>query len=61
MPSLSPFLLVSPKGNFDVIDLMLARGANINATSKHGWTPLMLAAKRGTQHVFLTYSHKVQM
>ncbi|RMZ79301.1 hypothetical protein DV737_g3445, partial [Chaetothyriales sp. CBS 132003] len=42
----SPFSLASIEGHFEIMDLLLARGANINATSKHGWTPLMLATKR---------------
>lgn len=41
------FLLASTKGHFDVMNLLLSRGANINATTKYGWTSLMLAAKRG--------------
>lgn len=45
----SPFSLASIGGHFEVMDLLLARGANINATSKHGWTPLMLATKRGDE------------
>jgi hypothetical protein len=31
------------------MDLLLSHGANINTTSKHGWTPLMLASKRGDE------------
>jgi ankyrin repeat protein len=31
------------------MDLLLSHGANINTTSKHGWTPLMLASKRGNE------------
>lgn len=45
----SPFSLASMQGHFEVMDLLLARGANINATSKHGWTPLMLATNRGDE------------
>ncbi|KAI1169463.1 ankyrin repeat-containing domain protein [Nemania sp. FL0916] len=42
----SPFLLACLKNHFQAMDLLLSRGANINATSKQGWTSLMLAAKR---------------
>lgn len=40
------FLLASTRGHLDVMNLLLSRGANINATTKYGWTSLMLAAKR---------------
>lgn len=41
------FLLASTRGHLDVMNLLLSRGANTNATTKYGWTSLMLAAKRG--------------
>ncbi|KAI1327596.1 ankyrin repeat-containing domain protein [Xylariaceae sp. FL0255] len=43
---LSPFLLTSRNRRFEVMALLLSRGANINTTSKQGWTPLMLACRR---------------
>ncbi|KAI2638009.1 ankyrin repeat-containing domain protein [Hypomontagnella submonticulosa] len=42
----SAFLLACLMNHFEVTDLLLSRGANINATSKQGWTSLMLASKR---------------
>jgi len=45
----SPFLLASLGDHFAVMDLLLSRGANINTTSRHGWTPLMAAAKRAAE------------
>lgn len=42
----SPFLLASMRSHHEMMDFLLSQGANINTTSKHGWTPLMLASKR---------------
>lgn len=44
--SLTAFLLASMANHLEVMDALLSYGANINATSKHGWTSLMLATKR---------------
>lgn len=44
---LSPFMLAYMRPNFDMMQLLLEKGANINATSKQGWTTLMFAARTG--------------
>jgi ankyrin repeat protein len=33
----------------EVMDLLLKDGSDINATSKHGWTALMMATKRNDE------------
>lgn len=40
------FLLACQGNHFEAADLLLSRGANINAVSRQGWTTLMLASKR---------------
>ncbi|KAK3933560.1 ankyrin repeat-containing domain protein [Diplogelasinospora grovesii] len=42
---LTPFLLAFLQGHHNVMILLRERGANIDATTKKGWTALMLAAK----------------
>ena len=39
--------LAACEGHFDIIDLLIQRGANIEITDKCGWKPLHLAATMG--------------
>jgi ankyrin repeat protein len=44
------FLLASTMGHWNIMETLLSCGANINTTSRLGWTPLMLAARRNDEH-----------
>ena len=39
------------RGRLAAVRLLLESGANVNAASKHGWTPLMAAAWEGDASV----------
>jgi ankyrin repeat protein len=41
-------------GHADVVDLLLGRGADINALSTNGSTPLMMAAREGKESIAQT-------
>ncbi len=34
-------------GDLPAVQALLSKGANINANDNNGWTPLMVAAKKG--------------
>lgn len=38
-------LYAATQGNADTVSTLIAGGADVNARDKHGWTPLMFAAK----------------
>jgi ankyrin repeat protein len=38
--------------HYDVVQLLLFRGADVNAREIHGWTPLRLARKGGNRRIF---------
>ena len=47
----SPLLHAAMRGRIHAARLLLESGANVNAASKHGWTPLMAAAWEGDASV----------
>jgi ankyrin repeat protein len=46
-----PLFWAAGRGRSAIVDLLLARGANIDAKYSGGWTPLMHAAEQGQQKV----------
>lgn len=45
-------------GQCQLIDLLVCKGASVNATDYHGLTPLHLACQRGYQGVTVTHTQK---
>jgi ankyrin repeat domain-containing protein 50 len=44
---ISPLYLAAINGHVEMVDLLLAKGANVDAESLQGWSPLVAAASRG--------------
>lgn len=56
--------LACREGNFEIIQILVDNGADINAVDNEGWTPLMrasLAAKRDAVDLLLTQGAKASM
>ena len=47
----TPLMWAAYKGHTDVCELLISKGADVNAKSNDGWTPLMYAALKGHKDV----------
>lgn len=43
--------IASTHGHYQMVEVLLGQGAEINATDRNGWTPLHCAAKAGRLEV----------
>ena len=50
--------LAAYRGHFDIVDLLIQRGANIEITDKCGWKPLHLAATMGHFEIVKIFINK---
>ena len=47
----TPLHYAAREGHAEIAELLIAKGAGLNAKASHGWTPLHLAAKKGHNEV----------
>ena len=47
----TPLIYAAYRGNLEISNMLLARGARVNATAANGYTALMMAAREGHENI----------
>ena len=50
-PGMTPLHYAADEGHTEVVELLIANGADVNAKNENGWTPLHLAAYWGGKEI----------